>query len=82
MSGLYLYLWIATFFIIIPLVTFYLVRGKKTTFLGKLYIFVTLTMFPLFFFGLSSGHYILSLISVCYFIMTAIVMNLRERTVQ
>lgn len=73
MKQFYLYSWVITFFVVIPLITLYLVKGKRTTLLGKLYIFMTLTMFPLFFFGLSTGMYSLTLIAACYFALSVII---------
>lgn len=72
MNSVYIYFWLAMFLIVNPLYTFFLVRGRKASLIGKMYIFATATMFSLFFFGLSSGIYILSAIAVFFFILSTI----------
>jgi len=75
MTDIIIYLWLALFFVVNPLFVFFISRRRKPTFGGKVYMLATVTMFALFFFGLSAGQYVLSAIAIAYLIAAPLMLR-------
>ena len=69
MDDAYFYFLGLMFFVISPLYTFFLVKGKKTSSADKAYIYIVATLFTLFFGGIASGAYWITLLAASILIL-------------